>query len=236
MSMQIFKKNLPQCEIVFEDEKFFGEEILIANGGRFPSKKFFSEIAKDKKILAVDRGIELCRATNILPEIFIGDFDSAENFSVDWAKLNQIKIIRYPVEKDFTDLQLALDFAEKNYKNFSAVICGGFGGRFDHLFSTIFTCANFNSKIFLVDDREIIFFLKDGEIAEVNFFEKPFAISLLPISEICKGVTIKNVRWQLENAELFQKIPFAVSNRLNGDKIKINIQSGILAVYLGFEE
>ena len=132
-------------------------------------------------------------------------------------------------------MQLVLKFAEKIFKKNPAVITGTFGGRFDHLFSTIFSCGNSELKIFLADEREIIFFLKDNDVAEVKFFDKPFAISLLPISEVCDGVSIDNVRWQLSDAKLFQKIPNAVSNRLEGEKIKISVRSGTLAVYFAFE-
>ena len=225
--------NLPQCEINFVGENF-AEEILIVSGGRKPEAIFFSEVAKERKILAVDRGIELCHVAKIFPEVLIGDFDSAEKFSVDWAIKNKIPVERHPVDKDFTDLQLALNFAEKNYKKNSAVVTGTFGGRFDHLFSTIFSCANSNLKICLADEREIIFFLKSNEVAEVKFFQKPVAISLLPISETCDGVTIDNVHWQLSGAKLFQKIPNAISNRLEGEKITVKLHSGILAVYFAF--
>ena len=226
--------KLPQCEIIFTPE-IFEDKILFVNGGRTPDKNFFTELAQDRKIFCVDKGIEICHATNILPEILIGDFDSAEKISVDWAVENKIPTEVHPVDKDFTDLQLALDFAEKNYKKNSAVITGTFGGRVDHLFSTIFTCANSELKICLADEQEIIFFLKDNEVAEINFFKKPFAISLLPISETCEGVNLNNVHWQLENKKLLQKIPNAISNRLEGDKIKISLDAGILAVYFAFE-
>ena len=227
--------RLPQCEII-SAPKTFDEEILIVSGGRKPEKNFFLNVAKNKKIFAVDKGIEICHENNILPEILIGDFDSAENFSVDWAVENKIPVVRHPVDKDFTDLQLALEHVEKNYKKNSALITGTFGGRFDHLFSTIFTCANSDLKICLADEMEIIFFLKGGESAEINFFDKPIAISLLPISEICEGVTINNVRWQLDGAKLFQNFPNAVSNRLESNKIKISLRAGCLAIYFAFRE
>ena len=225
--------KLPQCEIVFEGQNL-AEEILLVNGGRRPDTKYFLELAKGRKIFAVDKGIEICHDLKILPEILIGDFDSAEKISVDWSIQNKIPVERHPVDKDFTDLQLALNYAEKNYKKNPAIITGTFGGRFDHLFSTIFSSAHSDLKIFLADEQEIIFFLKDNETAQVKFFKKPVAISLLPITETCDGVSINNVHWQLENAKLFQKMPYAVSNRLEGDEIKLSLYSGILAVYFAF--
>jgi len=223
--------KLPQCEIFFNGKfKNWKDEKLLVAGGRTPNRKYFSKIAQGRKILAIDKGIEICRAENILPELLIGDFDSAENSAVAWAKENKVPVKRYPVDKDFTDTQLALELVEGKI----VLLTGIFGGRLDHLFSNVFTCANSNLKIVLADEQEIIFFLQGAESVEVNFFEKPLAISLLPVSEVCEGVSINNVRWKLENAKLFQKIPSAISNRLEGDKIKLNLHAGTLAIYFVF--
>lgn len=221
--------KVPQCEIRYAPA-IPAAEILYVAGGRTPSKDFFRAVAQGRKIFAVDKGIEICRACNILPEILIGDFDSAESTALSWAIENKIPIERHPVEKDFTDTQLALELLPKD---FSAIITGIFGGRFDHLFSNIFSCANYEN-IFLADECEIIFYVKGGESAEVQFFQKPFAVSLLPISEICAGVTTKNLHWELSNATLKQNFPNAVSNRVESSEIKISVGRGTLAVYFSF--
>ena len=222
--------KLPQCEIRYAPA-ISDSEILMAAGGRRPSEKFFKTVAQGRKVFAVDRGIEICRACNILPQILIGDFDSAEKSAVDWAIENKIPVERHPVEKDLTDTQLALQlFGE----NISAIVTGIFGGRADHLFSNIFTCANSKIRNFLADEREIIFYVKGGETVEVNFFEKPFALSLLPITEICAGVTSENLHWEVANATLKQNFPNAVSNRVESSKIKISLETGTLAIYLFF--
>lgn len=227
--------KLPQCEINFQ-KNISENEILFIGGGRSPEEKYFLQLAENKKIFCIDRGIEICRKLNIFPEILIGDFDSAKKISVDWAVKNKIPIERHPIEKDFTDTQLAINFAEKSEKNFSAIITGIFGGRADHLFSNIFTCAAAENKFFLADEKEIIFYIKDGECAEIFFEKKPVAVSLLPITKICEGVTTENFHWQLKNAKLFQKFPNAVSNRIESEKIKIIVEHGTLAIYFCFEE
>lgn len=227
--------KFPQCEIIFS-EKLPEKEILFIGGGRFPSEKYFFQLAENRKIFCIDRGIKLCCKLNILPKILIGDFDSANKNSLDWAKKNKIPIERHPVEKDFTDTQLAIDFAERSEENFSAVMTGVFGGRLDHLFSNIFTCANSAKKFFLADDMEIIFYLHDGESVEVHFEKNPLAVSLLPITEFCEGVTTKNLHWELNNAKILQNFPNVVSNRIESDKIKISVSTGTLAIYFCFEE
>ena len=53
---------------------------------------------------------------------------------------------------------------------------------------------------------------------------------------MCSGVTINNVHWKLENATLAQDLPNAISNRVEGDEIKVSVDSGTLAVYFCFSE
>ena len=221
--------KLPQCEINYPAQ--IGRECLFVAGGRRPSEEFFFEVSRGRKIFAVDKGIEICRDLNILPKILIGDFDSAESSAVNWARENKIPIERHPVDKDFTDTQLALNLTDE--KSF-VVLTGIFGGRFDHLFSNVFTCATAKVNTCLADEREVIFFVRGGESFTVKFFVRPMALSLLPITEICEGVTLKNVHWELENATLKQNFPNAVSNRVESDTIKISIKSGTLVVYFSF--
>lgn len=223
---------LPQCEIQYAPA-ISDVEILLTAGGRRPAENYFKAVAQDKKIFAVDKGIEICCACNILPEILIGDFDSANNAALDWAIENKIPIERHPVEKDFTDTQLALKLLPKNI---SAIITGIFGGRLDHLFSNVLTCASASNKIFLADEREIIFYIKGGESVTVKFFEKPFAVSLLPLSEICTGVNSENLHWELKNSALKQNFPNAVSNRVESSQIKISVERGTLAIYFCFSD
>ena len=223
---------LPQCEIFYPTP---AQEILFVAGGRVPSREFFLNVADGRKIFCIDKGIELCRACEIIPEFLIGDFDSANNDSVNWARGKNISVEKYPADKDFTDTQLALNRAAEIFGEHVAILTGCFGGRFDHLYSTIFTCAALNRKIFLADEREIIFYLRGGEGATVKFFKMPLAVSLLPMTSACEGVTTKNLHWELDGATLTQNFPNATSNRADSDKIFISLAKGTLAIYACFE-
>lgn len=225
--------KLPQCEIL---PSTTAQEILFVTGGRAPDVNWFTNVADGRKIFCVDRGIEICRACNLVPEILIGDFDSANQTSVAWARTKKIPVERHPVDKDLTDTQLALNRAAELFGEHVALVTGCFGGRVDHLYSTIFTCAASSTKIFLADEREIIFFVTGGESIDVTFNRRPLALSLLPVSEICSGVTIKNVRWELDGATLTQNFPNAISNRVTGDEVSIGVEIGKLAVYLCFTD
>ncbi len=225
--------KLPQAEIFFSG--LHDEEILLAAGGKPPAGFWFKEVAADKKIWAIDKGLEICQNCGILPEFLIGDFDSAKNSSVRQAENAGIKIERQPVEKDFTDTELALIRAEECGKDF-AVLTGAFGGRADHFYNLLFVCAAANLKICIADEREILFFITGKDFAEVNFFQKPLAVSLLPIDEICGGVNLTGVRWELHDKKIFRNKSLSISNRPTSDKIKISVATGTLAVYFCFAE
>ena len=225
--------KLPQCEI---DIPTSAQNILFIGGGRVPSREFFLNVASGRKIVCIDKGIELCRACKVIPDFLIGDFDSASSDSVAWARANKVPVEQFPADKDLTDTQLALNRAAELFGEHVAILTGCFGGRVDHLYSTLLTCAASRSKIILADEREIIFYLRGVEEATIKFFVKPLAVSLLPISAICAGVTTKNLHWELDGATLTQNLPNAVSNRIESDKISIGLRSGTLAVYLCFAE
>ena len=218
--------KLPQADLL----NVPNAENLFVAGGRTPDENFFKAVAQGRKVFCIDKGIEICRDCNILPKVLIGDFDSAENSALNWAIENKIPIKNYPVDKDFTDTQLALNLFSRNIP---AIVTGIFGGRLDHLFSNVFTCANYEN-IFLADEREIIFYVKGGECVEVNFFQMPLAVSLLPITETCEGVSTENLHWELSNATLKQIYPNATSNRADNSKIKISVEVGTLATYFVF--
>ena len=68
---------LPQCEILYSTP---AQEILFVSGGRAPSREFFLNVAGGRKIFAVDKGIELCKACEIVPNVLIGDFRQRGDF------------------------------------------------------------------------------------------------------------------------------------------------------------
>ena len=159
---------LPQLKVKFSWIQSMSEIILIT-GGRQPNINWFNEIQEDRKICCVDHGIDFCRDNDIVPEVLIGDFDSAANDSVQWAINNGVSIERHPVDKDFTDTQLALTQIKIN--DF-AIITGAFGGRLDHLYSTLFTCANSQIKNCLADERETVLFLISGESLNIELLKE----------------------------------------------------------------
>lgn len=207
--------------------------LIFILGGRKPSVSWFKEIKRDNKIWCIDRGIDFCKENKFIPDFLIGDFDSAKSDSVDWALSQNVKIERHSVDKCLTDTQLALDRSNEIAESF-VIITGVFGGRLDHLYSTLFSCANAKMKNCLADEGEIVLFLHSHENISITFIEKPIALSLLPLSTACKGVSIDGVYWPLTLATLNQSRPYAISNRIVNSDVNISLEEGTLAVYLNY--
>ena len=226
--------RLPQLKI-FSSAPAPLKKFLLVVGGRPPTVEFLKKISSTvDHIIAVDRGIDACLQSDVIPELLIGDLDSARSDSIDWARSKNIPIDRHPVDKDFTDLQLALHKI-KSIERSAAIVTGAFGGRLDHLYANLFTCAHSTVRTVLADQSEIIFFVRPDAPLTLEFISRPFALSLLPITEVCRGVSIDGVHWSLDRADLFQSFPNAISNRVENDRVNISIDDGILAIALSFD-
>ena len=83
--------------------------------------------------IAADSGIETAVKLNIKLDVLIGDFDSVNLKNCD---TKNIKIIKYPPEKNDTDSMLAIKYSlELGYKNIA--IIGGLDGRTDHTLANL---------------------------------------------------------------------------------------------------
>ena len=225
--------RLPQLKIFAPTPT---EKILFISGGRPPTLEWLLNCAANiDRVWCIDHGIDTCRQAEIIPELLIGDLDSARSDSVDWARAHNVTVEQHPVDKDFTDTQLALRRLEQSDNPPFVILTGVFGGRLDHLYATLFSCAQSPLKICLADQHELIAFVRGGETIRLHFDVRPFALSLLPISNLCRGVSIDGVHWKLERAELSQALPNAVSNRVENDIVNVSIERGIVAVVLTFD-
>lgn len=173
--------------------------------------------------IAADCGIELSDRLGIVPDLSVGDFDSAD------TKRHAPKgeVIRHPAHKNQTDTMLAVDLAvERGCDNL--YILGGLGGREDHSISNIFfieALAERGVRATMCDGDNEIRVLTSGESAEIPFGEyKYFSLFAL---ESCV-VTAERCEYPLERATLVRCDPYAVSNEPHSDAARVICHSGNL--------
>ena len=82
-------------------------------------------------VIAVDGGGRVCLEAGVLPDIVLGDFDSLS--PEDLGRLSELgaSVVRFPAEKDASDLELALAEARRAGAG-SVVVTAAMSGRLDH--------------------------------------------------------------------------------------------------------
>lgn len=216
------------------------KEIVLVSGGNAPDKEWLQKISKNRMVFCADHGIDACKQAGIKPFQLIGDGDSASLEAWSWAVEQNVIVTKVPTKKDVTDTQLALQIIDDKYTASTVIFTGAWGGRFDHAFSSIFSFKGMLKPSFrgcIADDKEVMFFLQDEESLTLKLKQQPKAISLLPLSGICNGVSIDGVYWPLDQVMLNNNLPYAVSNEIKSEEntIWISQKQGTLGVYLYFE-
>ena len=172
----------------------------------------------------------------------MGDFDSVS--AVGLARASELAIPRdtFPPEKDLTDLQLALRIVGEEVGPARVVLTGCWGGRFDHNFSNLYSplwARDCEVEVAcMADERETLLFVSGPASMVLRPRDLPRVLSLLALTPLCRGVSIKGVRWELEDRDLSLFMPFAVSNRMNGggETCRVSVGEGTLGVYLHWLE
>jgi thiamine pyrophosphokinase len=228
--------ELPQFRAEFSKGKGSFPLVLVA-GGRQPEPGWFADLCRDRRVWAVDSGIDLCRKCGVSPDLFIGDRDSATAEGILWAKNNKIESMTFPPEKNLTDLQIALRETGLRAGGTPAILTAAFGGRFDHLFSNIFSLIWGEEEWgsitrCIADDKESLLLLRGPEKVDVYGLETGTLVSLLALSDKCTGVCLEGTRWPLENASILRNRPYAVSNYSVADSFRLKISEGWIGVYV----
>jgi thiamine pyrophosphokinase len=188
-----------------------------------PKTSYTSKIYHPQKndfVIAVDQGIEVLFNTKIKVDLAIGDFDSIDSITLDQVKQRAEKMIIFDAEKDKTDTELAVDYANR-LKTTEIIIFGGLSGRFDQSFANIHLLKD--EKVVMKDLNTMIYLLSPGHhrISHQYKYISFFAF------ETVDDLSLKNFKYQLNQKTLNPFDSTCVSNEGNGDVI---FKSGKLIV------
>lgn len=203
---------------------------LVVGSGNVESNELLLSLAKSSAlIVCADGGASYLQRAGIIPHVLIGDFDSIEPALLNSFKALDVEIVKYPSKKDFTDMELALDYAVKRGAT-RIFIMGATGSRLDHTLSNIQllhkladsgvegVIANENNFIYLITSS-IELSKKDG-----------YKLSLLPASETVEGITTQGLAYPLKDAVLHVGTGLGISNEFMDEKASVSIKSGKLYV------
>lgn len=204
------------------------EHVLVFANGEMVNPKATLALADTADyVIAADGGLTHVQALELKPDMLVGDLDSVSPEQIVWANEMGARIRRYPIEKDETDLELALqEAAETGCRR--VTITAALGGRLDQTLSNIYLLhlPNLADLDVRIDegDQEVILIRGSLELAG----KTGDIVSLLPLSPIVRGITTSGLRYPLTEESFIFYRSRGVSNEMLRDQARVEIQSGIL--------
>ena len=173
-------------------------------------------------VIACDKGYEYASRLGLVPDLIIGDFDSAPPPETD------VPVERVPTRKDDTDTMLVARAALARGCGEIAICCA-LGGRMDHSLANIQTAAwvaahDGRASLFGTDTRIRVF---SGGTERFPRREG-WSLSLFALSDACEGVTVRGTKYPCENVTLTNAFPLGVSNVWASGCAEVSVGSGIL--------
>ncbi len=205
--------------------------VVVVAGGEPPLPEAVLGMPLGALVIAADRGLEHARALGLEVSVAVGDFDSASPEAVAEAEKAGVRIERHPVEKDATDLELALDAALEQRPERILVLAGD-GGRLDHLLSALLLLGSRRyasvqldahvgaARVHVVRGERTL----EGEPGEL--------VSLLALHGPAKGVETKGLAYPLAGETLEPGSSRGVSNVFAERTAEISVHRGVLLVVL----
>jgi len=166
------------------------------------------------RVIAADAGIGHARMLGLVPELWVGDFDSVPaNLPKDLAAVPR-KV--FPAEKDMTDGELAVAEALQRGAT-SLVLAGAFGGkRADHAFlhlTLALRLAAAGTPVLLTSGAQEGVPVLPGK---ASFdYDGGTLFSVLGFSDL-SGLTVTGAKWPLDRVEVAFGSSLTISNEVEG--------------------
>ena len=195
---------------------------ILLSGDLMVTPRLHRQIA-GARVIAADSGMKHARALGVMPELWVGDFDSSgSELLLDYAHVPRQT---HPADKDATDGEIAVNEAIRLGAT-EFVLIGGLGGQSDH------GTAHLGLALHLAQSGRRCFISNGDEEAHpliAGSYDFDFGaqsrLSIVPWSDI-KGLNLMGVKWPLKDKALTLGSSFTMSNVALGP-VKLSFTSGI---------
>jgi thiamine pyrophosphokinase len=202
--------------------------IIFANGDLPNLEKARALLRDDDFIIAADGGARHALALGRVPNVIVGDMDSA-TFDLRPLTEKGSQVIQFSLDKNETDLELAIQHA-LTLNPEQVIILAALGGRLDQTLGNIALIGNVQRLILNVrldDGIEEVFFCRDK--CQING-KAGDLVSLIPWQGEVTGVVTTDLKWPLRDEILYPYKTRGISNEMLGDTAAVQIKSGSLLV------
>ncbi|MCI1209704.1 MAG: thiamine pyrophosphokinase [Treponema sp.] len=213
--------------------------IVIFTGGNYPtpeiSLNYWKQVSKPAFIIAADSGLCTCRLykkyfmektdlPDFSPDMILGDMDSLPEKSLLSEYSEQI-IQRSNPYKDFTDTEIAIDFAVKKaaalHKTPFITLIGGDGGRIDHLIGIYDMFSTPAHPSVWLCSVQAVWFAAAGTEFNIKDVTPEDKISISRLTAARKGGKITSTGLEWENPLFRTEGMPSISNRISEKNYKL---------------
>lgn len=198
--------------------------IIFAGGMKVPGT-VADELPQADLVIAADSGYQIARSLGFHVDTLIGDMDSVGSLDDIPATTS---IVRFPADKDATDLELAFELAVGGQPG-RVVLAGAEGGRFDHEMSAAAVICSDRwrhvPEIDWVRSDSMSHVIRDTRRIQGDPGD---LFSLIPVGGDATGVTTTGLQWELKGDTLHAGSSRGVSNILLQTEILVHVADGVL--------
>ena len=200
--------------------------VIISNGTVDDYTFFKSKISHDDFIICADGAIRHLLKIGIMPDLWIGDFDSCkfDQLCIDYPSLKQVQIKKLNPCKDETDTHIcAIEAINKGYNDI--LILGGIGNRVDHMLGSVSLLEwlyENNVNAYIENEKNIITVVGNKTIIKK---ERDY-ISLIALDKEVFIKSFTGVKYPLDNFILKRGLTIGISNEILLNKANIDISYG----------
>ena len=174
------------------------------------------------RVIAADAGIANAKLLRLVPELWVGDFDSTSQALADlWRNVPRQT---HPADKDASDGELAISEALRRGAT-SLILVGGFGGQLDHVLAHagfLIALAKRDIDVMMTSGTEEAHGL--ARELTLDYVSPGTRLSVMPFTDLV-GLSISGVKYPLGGRNIKLGTAYTLANITTGT-VRLSLKAG----------
>ena len=204
--------------------------VIFVNGTITDYATLAGWLRADDFLIGADGGTVHCLALGRRPDVIVGDLDSVDPQEVARLAAMGVQIERHPPAKNETDLELALECAQRHGAD-EVLLLGALGGRLDQTLGNLLILVQrkWSFALLIGEGDQLAQVMRSGELLHLR---APVSgtVSAIPLSATVTGITYTGLEYPLIDATLHLGSTRGMSNVVATLPATIQISQGLLLV------
>ncbi len=198
-------------------------EVVVISSGPGPDMR----LPHGARVVAADGGLDRALALGLEADVVVGDFDSISADALAAAVAGGARIVRHPVAKDATDLELALDEAVSLGAR-RVLVVGSAEGRLDHLLGSLLLFGSeryAGLELDAVLGNALVHVVRGARTLQGSQGE---LVSLVALGGSARGVETQGLEYPLHGETLEPGSTRGISNVFLAEEARVTLAAGTL--------